>query len=111
MAILEEARKKASQAEAEAEALRALQAARVLDSQVDLNTLDEYMEQDFGPDFTPVILTDEDIAAQDAELQSMGIATEGQLHLQMEQKTTRNSEFHAPSTTRGRRREITEPQI
>ena len=85
MAILEEARKKASQAEAEAEALRALQAARVLDSQVDLNTLDEYMEQDFGPDFTPVILTDEDIAAQDAELQSMGIATEGQLHLQMEQ--------------------------
>ena len=43
MAILEEARKKASQAEAEAEALRALQAARVLDSQVDLNTLDEYM--------------------------------------------------------------------
>jgi len=85
MAILEEARKKASQAEAEAEALRALQAARVLDSQVDLNTLDEYMEHDFGPDFTPVILTDEDIAAQDAELQSMGIATEGQLHLQMEQ--------------------------
>ncbi len=85
MAILEEARKKASQAEAEAEALRALQAARVLDSQVDLNTLDEYMQHDFGPDFTPVILTDEDIAAQDAELQSMGIATEGQLHLQMEQ--------------------------